>query len=60
LTSKQRRVLVLVARGLANKEIASRLNCAEVTVEFHVTSLLRRCGAENRTVLAALFWDAAS
>lgn len=57
LTPRQRQVLSLLARGLANKEIARDLNCAEVTVEFHVTGLLKRCGADNRTVLAARFWN---
>jgi DNA-binding CsgD family transcriptional regulator len=56
LTPKQSRVLALVARGLSNKSIAAELQCAENTVEFHVTGLLGITKAENRTQLVAKFW----
>lgn len=57
LTPKQSRVLGLVAQGLSNKAIAAELQCAENTVEFHVTGLLGITGAESRTQLVARFWS---
>jgi len=47
-------VLVLVAEGLANKEIAARLHVSPRTVEKHVESLLRKAGARSRTQLVAI------
>ena len=53
LTARQTEVLGLVTQGLTNKEVADALRCAEVTVEKHVTALLRRLGVASRTALAA-------
>ena len=57
LSSRQQQVLDLVIQGLANKEIGAALGCAEVTVEFHVSGLFRRSGAESRLQLASMFWN---
>ena len=51
LSVRQARVLELVATGASNKEIASLLVCAEVTVENHLTELFRRSGARSRAGL---------
>lgn len=56
LTIRQREVLVLLARGHANKTIATTLGLAENTVELHVTALLSKAGVENRAMLVARFW----
>lgn len=52
LTDRQREVLVLLAGGASNKEIADRLGIAEATVRVHVSSVLRTLGVENRTQAA--------
>lgn len=58
LNKRQIEVLELLAWGESNKGIAAQLGCGESTVEFHVTTLLRRAGAENRAALVAKFWTA--
>jgi DNA-binding NarL/FixJ family response regulator len=59
LTKRQTEVVTLLARGLSNKEIASELGCAEVTVEKHLTETFRRAGVTGRTELAAKLWASA-
>jgi NarL family two-component system response regulator LiaR len=56
LTARERELLALMARGLANQEISERLAIAMPTVKFHVTNILSKLNAESRTaaVLAAL------
>ncbi|MDB4946050.1 MAG: LuxR family transcriptional regulator [Labilithrix sp.] len=56
LTATQARVLALLVRGDANKDIATKLRCAPRTVELHVTAVLKKCGADSRTRLIAWFW----
>jgi DNA-binding CsgD family transcriptional regulator len=55
LTSQETRVALLVARGLANREVAAALFLSPKTVEHHVTSVLRKRGLRSRTELAAVF-----
>jgi len=57
LTARQCDVLLPVARGESNKEIAAAMNCAENTIEFHVTQLLRKAGVSSRGQLIAAFWS---
>jgi DNA-binding NarL/FixJ family response regulator len=54
-TAREREVLQRLARGLPNKEIAAEIGVTERTVKFHVSSILTKLGATNRTeaVMAA-------
>lgn len=49
LTARETVVLRLMALGLGNKEIASRLDISEHTAKFHVSSILAKLGAASRT-----------
>jgi DNA-binding NarL/FixJ family response regulator len=49
LTSREIGVLRLVAAGNANKEIAGQLSITEETVKSHVTNILAKLGANDRT-----------
>jgi serine-type D-Ala-D-Ala carboxypeptidase/endopeptidase (penicillin-binding protein 4) len=52
LTPRQRDVLALLVEGLDNRAIASRLAISERTARAHVSGLLKRLGASNRTQAA--------
>ena len=49
LTPRERQVLELLAEGLPNKAIATRLGISDQTVKFHVASIAAKLGATNRT-----------
>jgi len=49
LTGREIEVLELLAQGLSNKAIASRLGISDQTVKFHVASIGGKLGAANRT-----------
>ena len=59
LTPRQAQVLELVAQGMSNRAIAASLNCAESTVELHVTALLEKSESEGRAHLIARLWSGA-
>lgn len=49
LTPRESEVLQLLAEGMANKEIASRLGISDHTVKFHVNALMAKLGVQSRT-----------
>ena len=54
LTEREKEVLVLMADGLNNLEIADRLIVSRSTVKFHVSSVLAKLGATSRTEAVAI------
>jgi two-component system, NarL family, response regulator DevR len=48
LTSREQQLMMLVGRGMSNKQIACELQLAEQTVRNHVHRMLRKVGVENR------------
>ena len=48
LTNREQQLLLLISRGLTNKEIASHLQLSDQTVRNHVHRMLRKLGADNR------------
>jgi len=52
LSERETEVLVLIARGKANKEIAAELTIGEKTVKTHVSSILNKLGVQSRTQAA--------
>jgi D-alanyl-D-alanine carboxypeptidase/D-alanyl-D-alanine-endopeptidase (penicillin-binding protein 4) len=52
LTPRQREVLSLIVEGLDNREIAERLGISQRTARAHVSAVLQRMGASNRTQAA--------
>ncbi len=54
LTSRELEILQILATGQQNKEIADTLSISERTVKFHVSALLRKLGAGNRTEAVAV------
>jgi DNA-binding NarL/FixJ family response regulator len=58
LTARQKEVLMLLARGLQNKEIGEMLGLADKTVKTHVTAIFRTLRVINRTQAASLAREA--
>jgi len=58
LTSREREVVLGIARGETNAEIAARLYLSVATVKAHITHILTKLGLANRTQIALLAHDA--
>lgn len=54
LSERQLATLEAIVKGLSNPEIAKLLGIAEITVKNHVTGILTKLGAANRTEAAAI------
>lgn len=52
LTPTETKVVQLVAKGMANREIAGQLNVSQRTIESHVSNMLNKTSLNNRTELA--------
>ncbi len=52
LTAREHEVLVLLAEGLSNREIARRLSISERTARTHVSNILDKLGVRSRTQAA--------
>jgi two-component system response regulator DevR len=52
LTDQERRILDLIAEGLTNRQIGTRLGLAEKTVKNYVSSMLAKIGVRSRTQAA--------
>lgn len=53
MTKREREVIVLIAEGLSNKEIASRLNLSTYTVKSHIHNILEKMALHSRLEIAA-------
>jgi NarL family two-component system response regulator YdfI len=54
LTAREIEVLRMIAEGLGNKEIASKLGISDHTVKFHISSTFAKLGASNRAEAVTL------
>ncbi|MBP1884725.1 LuxR C-terminal-related transcriptional regulator [Sinorhizobium mexicanum] len=58
LTAREHEVLRLVASGMSNKQVARKLDLQEKTVKHHMTQIMTKLGAANRTEAAMVLRDA--
>jgi DNA-binding CsgD family transcriptional regulator len=54
-TPRERELMMLIARGLQNKNIAYELNISENTVRAHIGNIMRKYRLHNRTQIAIVY-----
>lgn len=54
-TPRERELMMLIARGMQNKNIAYELKISENTVRAHIGNLMRKYHLQNRTQIAIIF-----
>jgi DNA-binding NarL/FixJ family response regulator len=54
LTLRQHEILIRVARGMTNRDIARELHLAESTVKAHLSAVYAKLGVANRTQAAVM------
>ncbi|MFD3971093.1 response regulator [Streptomyces cyaneofuscatus] len=57
LSGREREVLVLVAKGTTNREIAAELFISEATVKTHLTHIFAKLGTKDRAAAVAVGYD---
>lgn len=57
LTHREEEILILVAKGCPNKEIAIQLKISVFTVQNHVQHLFKKLSVKNRTEAADKYWQ---
>jgi len=57
LSAREREVLVLVAQGTSNREIAAELFISEATVKTHLTHIYAKLGVKDRSAAVAVGYD---
>jgi len=57
LTAREREIVVLVARGLSNRDIAARLVISKRTVDAHVNHIFAKLGLSSRVQLTIWLRD---
>lgn len=57
LTKRECDVLILVAQGYRDRDIADRLSISVCTVHNHVRHIIRRLEVPNRTAATRLYWQ---
>jgi DNA-binding NarL/FixJ family response regulator len=57
MTKREREIIVLIADGMSNKEIAQRLNLSTYTVKSHVHNILEKMALHSRLQIATHFHE---
>jgi DNA-binding CsgD family transcriptional regulator len=55
ITRREHEVILLILKGMTNRQVADHLSIAEVTVKKHLTSVYRKLRITNRAELTASF-----